>query len=160
MIRMTLAALAVAVPALAEAQDGLAIREPYVRSANPMTAAVFMAIENHGASDCRLVGAASDAADLVELHTHLEQDGVMRMVKVEGGFDIPAGGAHALARGGDHVMLMGLTKPLAPGDTVSLTLDFGSCGSQQIEAPLDNDRVDVPAAGGAGGGGHGKHMGH
>ncbi|WP_347139994.1 copper chaperone PCu(A)C [Paracoccus sp. SSK6] len=154
MIRMTLAALAVVTPAMALAQEGLAIRDAYVRSTNPKTAAAFMVVENHGAADCRLTGAASDAADMVDLHTNVEDNGVMKMQKIEGGIDIPAGGEHALARGGDHVMLMGLTKPLADGDKIALTLDFGDCGTQQVEAALDNDRAEDAT------GGHGDHQGH
>lgn len=156
MIRMTLAALAVVTPGLALAQDGVAVRDAYVRSANPKTAAAFMVIENHGGTDCRLTGVSSDAAKIVELHTHSEQDGVMKMMKIEGGITIAAGGEHTLARGGDHVMLMGLTQPLAPGDSITLTLDFGDCGTQQVEAALDNDRVGAAPAHG----GHGAHMGH
>lgn len=151
MIRMTLAALAVLSPAAALANEGLTIRDAYVRSTNPKTAAAFMVVENHGAADCRLTGVSSDAAEMVELHTHAEVDGVMKMQKVEGGIAIPAGTEHALARGGDHVMLMGLTKPLAQGDTVALTLDFGDCGTRPIEAALDNDRA---------GESHGGHKGH
>lgn len=151
MIRMTLAALAVLSPAAALADEGLTIRDAYVRSTNPKTAAAFMVVENHGAADCRLTGVSSDAAEMVELHTHAEVDGVMKMQKVEGGIAIPAGTEHALARGGDHVMLMGLTKPLAQGDTVALTLDFGDCGTQPIEAALDNDRAEES---------HGSHKGH
>ena len=142
MIRMTLAALAVLSPAAALAQDGLTIRDAYARSANPRSGAVFMVVENHRGAECRLIGAASDAAEMVELHTHAEVDGVMKMQKVEGGLSIAAGAEHALARGGDHVMLMGLTAPLADGDTVALTLDFGDCGTRQVEAPVDNDRVE------------------
>lgn len=157
MIRMTLAALAVLTAAVALAQDGLAIRDAYVRSANPKTAAAFMVVENHGAADCRLTAVSSDAAAMVELHTHAEQDGVMKMQKIEGGIDIPAGHEHALARGGDHVMLMGLAKPLAAGDTIALTLDFGPCGTRQVEAALDNDRAEEAQGGHAG---HGGHQGH
>ena len=154
MIRMTLAALALVTPAVALAQDGLAIRDAYVRSANPKTAAAFMVVENRGATDCRLTGVSSDAAAMVDLHTNVEEDGVMKMQKIEGGIDIPAGGEHALARGGDHVMLMGLVKPLADGDSIVLTLDFGACGTQQVEAALDNDRAEETHTG------HGTHQGH
>lgn len=140
MIRMTLAALAVLSPAAALAQDGLTIRDAYARSANPQTGAVFLVVENHRKVDCPLTGVSSSAAEMVELHTHAEADGVMKMQKIEDGIVIPAGGEHALARGGDHVMLMGLTSPLAQGDSVSLTLDFGDCGTQQVKAAVDNDR--------------------
>ncbi len=141
MIRMTLAAVAALIPAAASAQDGLTVRDAYARSANPKTGAVFLVVENHRDAECRLTGVSSDAAEVAELHTHAEVDGVMKMQKIEGGITIPAGGEHALARGGDHVMLMGLKAPLAPGDSVALTLDFGPCGTQQVQAPVDNDRA-------------------
>ena len=141
MIRMTLAAVAAFLPTVALAHDGVTIREAYARTTNPQTGAVFMIVENHRQVECRLTGVTSDEAEKVELHTHVEEDGVMRMQKIEGGIAIPAGGEHALARGGDHVMLMGLKAPLAPGDIVTLTLDFGDCGTQQVEAAVDHDRA-------------------
>ena len=141
MIRIILAATAALIPVAAFAHDGLAIRDAYARSANAQTGAVFLVVENHRKVECRLTGVSSSAAEMVELHTHAEADGVMKMQKIEGGIVIPAGGEHALERGGDHVMLMGLTSPLALGDSVALTLDFGDCGTQQVEAAVDNDRA-------------------
>lgn len=141
MIRMTLAALAALLPAAALAQDGLSVRDAYARSANPRTGAVFMVVENRGPAACTLTAVSTEAAERAELHTHAEEGGVMKMMRVEGGIPVPAGGEHALARGGDHVMLMGLKAPLAQGDTVTLTLDFGDCGTRQIEAAVDNDRA-------------------
>ena len=151
MIRPILAAVAALFPVSAIAHDGLTLRDAYARSSNPQVGAVFLVVENHKEIECRLVGAASEAAERVELHTHAEKNGVMTMMQVDE-IAIPAGSEHALARGGDHVMLMGLKEPLASGDTVTLTLDFGDCGTETVEAELDNDRTDAPAADG--------HMGH
>lgn len=138
-------------PLSALAHDGMHVNDAYARSANPMTGAVFMELENHRQVDCTLVSVASDAAERVELHTHLEEDGVMKMVHVEEGFAIPAGETRMLDRGGDHVMLLGLTQPLADGDMVRLVLDFGDCGTEEVEAAVDNQRM---------GGGHGHDHGH
>ncbi|WP_304618234.1 copper chaperone PCu(A)C [Paracoccus sp. (in: a-proteobacteria)] len=128
-------------PLSALAHDGMHVNDAYARSANPMTGAVFMELENHREVDCTLLSVASDAAERVELHTHLHEDGVMKMVHVEEGFPIPAGETRLLDRGGDHVMLLGLTRPLADGDVVRLTLDFGDCGSEEVEAVVDNQRM-------------------
>lgn len=151
MNRLILAAVAALLPVSALAHDGLTLRDAYARSTNPEVGAVFLVVENHKAIDCRLVGASSAAAERVELHTHAEQNGVMTMMPVQE-IAIPAGGEHALARGGDHVMLMDLKEPLDPGDTVTLTLDFGDCGTETVDAGLDNERVDAPASDG--------HTGH
>jgi hypothetical protein len=64
----------------------------------------------------------------------------MQMMHVPEGFAIPAGGEHALARGGDHVMLMGLTREVADGDVINLTLVFEKAGEIVVEAPVDNAR--------------------
>jgi len=70
----------------------------------------------------------------------------MRMVEVEEGFAVPAGGMHALKRGGDHVMFMGLTRPMEQGDTVNVTLIFEKAGRIEVEIPVDLERgEDAPA---------------
>ncbi|MDJ0823138.1 MAG: copper chaperone PCu(A)C [Paracoccaceae bacterium] len=143
MIRsLTLAALAatLAMPALA---GDIKINDPYARSAMPgaKSGAAFMTIENTGEADDRLIAARSDIAARVELHTHKDMgEGVMRMMEVEEGFVIPAGGAHALMRGGDHVMFMGLTQSLVQGEGVSVTLVFETAGEMEIEIPVDLER--------------------
>jgi len=73
----------------------------------------------------------------------------MRMREIEGGVVVPAGGMHALKRGGDHVMFMGLSAPMEPGSTIDVTLTFEQAGDVMVTIPVDNDRKD----------GHG-HTGH
>lgn len=134
------AAIAFAMPAYAESIEIVA---PYARSASPTakTGAAFMQIVNHGEAD-RLTGASSPAADLVQLHTHMESDeGVMKMVHVEEGFDLSAGETLSLERGGKHVMLMGLTAPLEQGATVSVTLTFEKAGDMVLDVPVDLERM-------------------
>ena len=143
----TLAATAAIVFAMPAFAEGIEIVEPYARSASPTakTGAAFMQIVNHGEAD-RLINATSPAADLVQLHTHIEGDnGVMKMVHVEEGFDLPAGGTLSLERGGKHVMLMGLTSPLEQGATVSVTLTFETAGDMVLDVPVDMERM--PAGG-------------
>ncbi len=140
-----LAALAAAMPAMAD----ITIEDAYVRSATPMakTGAAFMIIHNDGTADDRLVAAATEIADVTELHTHKDMgDGVMKMMEVEEGFVIPANGMHALMRGGDHVMLMGLTRGLEDGETVNVTLTFEQAGDIELEIPVD--RMRMPEMGG------------
>ena len=60
----------------------------------------------------------------VELHESINDNGVMKMEPHPEGFEIPAGGTLELKPGGKHVMLLGLVKPLAVGDTIELTLNF------------------------------------
>jgi len=137
------AAAAVSLATMSFAGDAITVHDPYARSstAKSTSGAIFMILANQGAQDDRLIDVRSDVAKKVELHTHVENgDGVMQMMQVKEGFAIPAGGEHMLKRGGDHVMLMGLTQPLKQGEIISLTLTFEKAGDVTIEVPVDLTR--------------------
>ena len=103
----------------------------------------WVMIHNHSDTDDRLIGVTSDVAARTELHTHIQRDdGVMQMVHVEEGFAIPAGGMHSLARGGDHVMFMGLTQDMNQGESVEVTLTFEKAGDITVQIPVDLERQD------------------
>lgn len=154
------AAVTFALPVLAN--DGVHVMDPYARASAGMSqsGAAFMRIVNHAGVDKRLVSAQSDVAQRVELHTHKEDaNGVMRMIEVEEGFVIPANGEHALDRGGDHVMFLGLTRPLNHGDSVNLTLIFDDGEVVDVVVPVDLERKPDMAAPMTGHG-HSGHMQH
>ena len=132
-------------PLAALAHDAVAVEDAYARASNPKAGAAFMVLDNHRKVACTLTGVTSGVAERVELHAHTEVDGIMRMGPVEGGIELAPGEQHALARGGDHVMLMGLHQPLENGQIVKLALDFGDCGTVDVELPVDNDRAAAPA---------------
>lgn len=152
-----LAAIAVLTPVAALAHDGMHANNAYARSTNPQVGAVFLQLENHRQVACTLQGASSDAAERVELHTHVEEDGVMKMTRIEDGIAVAAGQTHDLNRGGDHIMMLGLTEPLADGDMLTLTLDFGDCGTEAVEVVVDNQREATAAPGDHA---HDDHEGH
>ncbi|MCA0922290.1 copper chaperone PCu(A)C [Pseudooceanicola nanhaiensis] len=133
--------LAAPLPALAE---GIEVHDAYARAASPIakSGAAFMVIQNQGATeDDRLIGVASDIAQKVELHTHQDMGGgVMKMVHVEEGFEMPADGELRLERGGKHVMFMGLTRPMKQGESFDLTLTFEKAGDVTITVPVDLER--------------------
>jgi copper(I)-binding protein len=144
MFKTTLIAGAVALASVLPAFAEITIEDAYARSASPMakSGAAFMMIKNSGEAD-RLIAASSDAAARTELHTHLEgENGVMRMVHVEEGFELPADGMIAMQRGGKHVMLMGLNAPMEQGATVTVTLTFEKAGDVVVEVPVDLERQD------------------
>ena len=143
--------------------EGLHIHGVYAR-ASAASGAVFMMIHNNTDQDDRLVSVSTEVAEKAELHTHQESaDGVMQMVKIDGGIALPAGDMHEFARGGDHVMLMGLTRKLKDGDTFPLILTFEKAGAVTVTATVDNARK--PEEGGmemdhsGHGAGHGDHHG-
>lgn len=150
---ISILAVALLSPLAAQAQGQISIADAYARGANPKSGAAFMVIENTGAGACTLMGATTEAADKAELHTSRDEGGMMKMVPT-GPIEIGPGESHALVRGADHVMLMGLNQPLKDGDSLPLVLDFGDCGRIDITVPVDNKRK--PGAGDAGG----DHTGH
>ncbi len=140
-ILFSIAVAAIALPAMAEGT--LTISDAYARSSGSFakSGAAFMVIENSGAEADRLIAASSDAAQRIELHTHLEDaNGVMRMIEVEDGIAVPAGGSSILMRGGDHLMFMGLTEPFEHGATVPVTLVFENAGEIEVEIEVDLER--------------------
>ncbi|WBU59763.1 copper chaperone PCu(A)C [Paracoccus albus] len=141
------AAAAFTLPATAFAQDHvIEVTDGFVRSSNPKSAAAFMTIQNDSAEVCTLAAVETPAAAKAELHTSKENaEGMMEMLPIEGGIAIPAQGSHTLARGGDHVMLMGVTEPLQQGDETPVTLDFGECGKVELLLPVDNERMGTAA---------------
>jgi hypothetical protein len=126
---------------LAASRNGIEIYDPVVRVPGGMmdhseggaVAGTFMLIKNTGAQNDRLVKAASDAAELVQVHETTMDGGVMKMAEVAG-IDIPAGGQAELKPGGYHVMLINPEQGLKPGDTVSITLTFEQAGEITILA--------------------------
>ena len=151
----TLLATLIALPAAAA---DIMVMDPYARAASPSAkaGAAFMTLHNTGDTDDRLIAAQTDAAQRVELHTHIETgDGVMQMTEIEGGIPLPAGEMHKMVRGGDHVMLMGLNGPLEQGEDITVTLVFEEAGEVVVTIPVDNERK--PQAGAHGGHNHGDH---
>ena len=154
-LRAALAALCLGLPAQ-EAAAEIMVADPYARAAtaNAPTGAAFMVLMNHGTHDDRLIAARSPAAARVELHSHdAGADGVMRMGPIAGGIPLPAGGSHILARGGDHLMFLGLTRPFEQGARIPLTLVFEKAGEITLEIPVDLTRKPGAEV-------HGGHGGH
>ena len=123
--------------------EGLMVKDPYARAARPNapTGAAFMKLINHSDQDITLMGVSSDVAKRVELHAHIDNgEGVMQMSEIEGGITIPAGEMHMMNRGGDHVMMMGLTQSLVDGETFSVTFEFENGAEMVVEIPVDNAR--------------------
>jgi len=97
--------------------------------------AMYMTIRNTGSAADKLLKAQSDVAKSVELHTVVNDGGVMKMTPVEA-IEVPAGGETALKPGGFHVMLIGLTRDLKPGDKVAFKLQFANAGTVDVQAEV------------------------
>ena len=96
------------------------------------TGVAFLRLDNYGDSD-RLLAITSTVSGRIELHTHLNEDGIMKMRRVEG-IALPHGEAVELKPGGFHVMLFETTAVL--GDEAVLTLDFETADDLTVVAPI------------------------
>lgn len=123
--------------ALAGAADSVTVQDPYVRLAPPNAPATgaFMVIRNGGDKDVKVVKASNPASKVTELHTHLNEGGVMKMRPVPA-IDIKAKGEAVLKPGGLHVMLIDLKAPMKEGDVVPITLSFDDGSSKQVDAKV------------------------
>lgn len=119
-----------------QARDGLSIENAWARESPPgsVNGAVYLMIANTGAVD-RLIGVGARIARRAELHTHRYEHGMAMMEKVEA-IEVPARGRAALRPHGDHVMLVGLERPLERGEAVALELEFAGAGTIRVRAPV------------------------
>lgn len=150
--RLTSSLLAlIASAALAGAPEvSVTITDPWVRMPPPgaKNTGAFMLLKNPTKSDRKLVAASNPASKVTELHTHVNEGGVMKMRQVPH-IEVKAGGQAELKPGSLHVMLIDLVAPLKEGATVAITLTFDDGSSTVVNAPVrkfDMPKPTQPAA--------------
>ena len=115
------------------------------------TSAGFMTLQNKGA-DARLISASSPISETVEIHNHIEDNGVMKMRRVDG-IALPHGKSVDLKPGSFHVMIF--DTQVALGDEAVLTLDFEKADDLTVVAPVVTRGEKM-----SGDKDHGSHSGH
>jgi len=101
-----------------------------------LPAAGYFEIDNRGSTDDSLVSASSPGSASVELHqTMPDMSGMIGMTAVAQ-VTCPAGGSVTFAPGGYHLMIMGLSRQLATGDTLELDLVFAHAGTIVVQAAV------------------------
>jgi len=139
-----------AVPAAAVATDyplhDLRIEHPYARPTPPgaRSGAAYFTIRNLGNASDRLVSVASPVSKSAQVHSMTMDGNVMRMRALPS-LDIPPDASITLAPGSYHVMLVGLSHPLAAGDKVTLTLTFEKAGKVDVSADVEAGAMDAQA---------------
>ncbi|WP_417455965.1 copper chaperone PCu(A)C [Kordiimonas sp.] len=121
-------------PAFAHGEEGhgLSIEKAWARkTSRTVSAAVYLTITNDTHNMEFLNGVSTDIANMAMIHQSREVDGVMQMDHVDT-LPIAPGETLEFAPGGYHVMLMGLSKPLAKGDVFTITLDFENAGTTPV----------------------------
>jgi copper(I)-binding protein len=123
--------------AMANQATDLEVENPFVREMPPMAPATgaFMTFINPTESEITVIKAQSDAAKKVELHTHIHDNGVMRMREIPE-IKVPAMGQAELKPGGLHIMLINPTRKLTEGDRVDIVITFQDGSEKVIQAPV------------------------
>lgn len=109
----------------------------YARASIPNVpnSAAFFVIKNNSDKDIAITSANSDIAEKNELHTHIKENQMLKMMKIEK-LVVPAKSSLELKSGGDHVMLIGLKKELKAGDEINLELSFSDGDKKNIKVPV------------------------
>lgn len=129
----------------------LQIEHPWARATPPgvRVGAGYLSIRNNGPVDDRLLRAEAEVTAQVELHEHVNDNGVMRMRAVTD-IPLPAWEVVHLEPGGLHIMFLGLDAPLVDGEKFNGTLYFEHAGAVPVVFHVEWDTT-----GGDGHHGHG-----
>ena len=132
------------------AGPSLVVHDAYVRLVPPgsMTSAAFMVLDNTSTADRQLLRAESAMAGTVELHTHINDNGVMKMRAVSA-IPVPAKGQAQLKPSGNHIMLIDLKAALQEGQDVPITLYFDDGSHLTVTALIKKPPASSPTPNGA-----------
>ena len=112
----------------------LIILHPYIIETPPgaRTAGGYMKIVNTGNQTDYLSLVTVEFTKVTEIHEMKMENDVMKMRKIKGGLEIPAGGFTELKHEGYHIMFMNLHKPMIKGETHEGTLYFEKTGNIKV----------------------------
>ena len=106
--------------------DGAYMPQPVTQD----MAGAFFTVKYYGAAD-KIVGVTSDLAKDVSMHKTVGN----KMEQVTS-LPISAGGELRFARGGTHLMFMGLKYKPAKGDSIGVTLRFAHAEPVKVAVPV------------------------
>ncbi len=118
------------------ADGGVAVHEAWARASAgaATTGAVYVMLMGGDRADT-LVGASTPIADSAEVHESIDDNGVMKMRSVAG-VPVPAHGMVTFSPGGYHIMLVGLKRPLAAGQSFPLMLRFAHAAPITVDVTV------------------------
>ena len=110
---------------IGEVVADVSVTSPWIRPAKAtQNTALYMKLVCSKGQD-RLIKAECEAAEYVELHNNIEENGVMKMRPVQSiGIQEPVD----LKPGGLHIMLFNLKKELPVGEKIPVSLIFEKAG--------------------------------
>jgi len=124
-----------------QAMAEITVEDAWVRLPPPVadTAAGYMTIRNHSDRDIEITGIKTDIAEHPEFHSMEMDDGMMHMQKMEK-VVVPARSGISFDPGGNHLMLVGLTRALEAGEHLMITLETSNGKSIMVHAEVRDMR--------------------
>ena len=109
------------------------------------TAAGYFEITNHGNTPDRLVSVTSPISPAIEIHNHIEDNGVMKMRQIDG-VDLAPGETVIFKPGSYHLMMF---KTALPEDqkNVALTLNYENAEPVTLIVDIEGRENDEPGSG-------------
>jgi copper(I)-binding protein len=111
----------------------LTAQDTWAKAASTGMTAVFGTINNPTNRAIRVIAATTPFSP-TQIHQVAMVDGAMKMMEKPGGLVIPARGKVELKPGGDHLMLMKLSRPIKAGTRVPVTLITSNGGTTAFTA--------------------------
>lgn len=128
--KFVLLAASLLVAGAAAAQTGsVEVTDAWARATSSEIGAAYLTLQSSVAD--RLTGLSTPIAQAAQLHTTSREGGIMKMRRTDG-LDLPAGTPVKLEPGATHIMLIGLTEKLTPGQSFPLTLTFAKAGTREV----------------------------
>ncbi len=120
-----------------KAADAITIINPQIRALPPgqKVTAMYMQLKNTSATNHDLVKVEGTISNMIELHTHTNNNGVMQMGQVES-IPVPANTTAEAKPGSYHVMIMGLKQDLKLGEKFDFNLIFKDGSSKSVTAEV------------------------
>ncbi|HKK47434.1 MAG TPA: copper chaperone PCu(A)C [Balneolaceae bacterium] len=104
--------------------------------AKGQNSAAYLTITNGTATNDTLTGASSNISQKAQVHETFKTDSGETGMRPAGNLIINAGDKLQITPDNYHIMLMGLNKELAVGDSLDLTLEFRHAGHQTVRIPV------------------------
>ena len=111
----------------------IVVENGYVRESIPGTSisSAYMTLTNTSSKNIKLIAASSTISDLIEIHQHTMENGLMKMRQIDS-VEIAAKDQMVFQPSGYHLMIFDLKKPLKAEQQIIITLHFDDNSSLDV----------------------------
>ena len=103
--------------------------------------AAYLTIKNHSDRACTLLSVDSPVVERIEFHTHLHEQGMVKMRPIKT-LNLPARGSLTFESGGLHLMLFGAETILENHNGTQINIHTDHCGSISFYASVADSIVN------------------